>query len=237
MHLIFEVTYKCPAKCPQCPIRKREDTVDLETFKNVLETFKELPSSRYLLTISGGEPTVLDLKPYVCAAKKLGYRVTVVTNGYKPSRILEAKPDAVQISVDYFGEKHDAHRGIALWNNICVLVDCIRRGELEGFLRVTLMRDNLEDLKKLYEFADGIPILAMPIKGNPEKEPTTEQIEEAKKYAVLPKSCPVGKGQFVVTPNLDVLDCLFTRNYIGNLKDGIESILERFSTLEPYPCI
>lgn len=245
MHLIFEITHKCPAKCPQCKVRKNPITVDVHTFSRVLTIFKNVPSSRYLLTVSGGEPSVLEnLREYVCTGRKLGYSVTVVTNGYNPKRVMEAKPNAVQVSVDYFGEKHDRHRGLKLWDGVLELLYGIKDRKITGFVRMTLMNDNIEDVRKMHEFLreEEIPakIFGMPVKGVPKKKPSPEQLREAAKYCILPTGCPVGRGQFVVTPDLQVLDCLFTRNYIGSLnpldQHSFEELLRRYEKLEPYPC-
>lgn len=239
MHLIYEVTYKCPAKCPQCLVGKKSETADISTFLSVLRIFKSLACGRYLLTISGGEPTVLkNLREYVDAGKKMGYRVTVVTNGYDVDRLLRAKPDFVQVSVDYYGKRHDEHRGIDLWENVLRIVDTIKAGELKGFIRVTLMNDNLEDLKKIHSL--GVPVLAMPIRKRPDRAPSREQVVEAMKYATLPTNCPVGRGQFVITPELRCLDCIFARNYVCSLNpldsESFRHMLRKYGQLQPYPC-
>jgi len=241
MHLIFEITHKCPAKCPQCPLKTNRTTIDVTTFGKAINMFRNVPSRRYLLTISGGEPSVLDnLAEYVREGKNTGYTVTIVTNGYNPERVVSAKPDAIQVSIDYYGKRHDENRGVKLWDNIQYLLRKIERGEVAGFARMTLTKDNIQDLKKVYENFD-VPILAMPIKGNHNKTPTEEQIKEAKKYAILPKTCPVGKGQFVLTPELRALDCIFTRNFVGSLNpadaNSFEELVKKYGKLDPYPCI
>jgi len=241
MHIIFEVTHICPAKCPHCRITRDAITIDPDTFSRVVSMFKSLESSRYLLTISGGEPTALrNLHEYVDAARESGYTVTVATNGYNVRRLLRACPDFVQVSVDYFGKKHDENRGIELWENVTRIIKLIKKGGIEGFVRFTLYRDNLEDLKALHSFARPVPIIAMPVRMNEDRTPTIDQLKEASKYAILPSTCPVGKGQFVITPNLRCLDCIFTRNYVGTINpvnpDSFHTVIEKYAELEPYPC-
>lgn len=134
--------------------------------------------------------------------------------------------------------RHDEHRGIDLWENILWIVDTIKAGELKGFIRVTLMNDNLEDLKKIHSL--GVPVLAMPIRKRPDRAPSREQVLEAMKYATLPTNCPVGRGQFVITPELRCLDCIFARNYVCSLNpldsESFRHMLRKYGQLQPYPC-
>jgi len=252
MHVIAEVTYICPANCEFCPIRASGEygkNMSAEKFKRVLRLFAEyFENSRKLLTISGGEPTVRDdLPKLVKIAKKLGYTVTVATNCAFPDRLIEAKPDWVQISVDYLGSRHDVSRNIEAWFNIMRVLEWIGEEKLKGFVRFTLMNDNLSDLERLRSRLDAlglshVKIYAMPIRGCPDRSPSKEAIEYIlkKKIAVLPSRCPAGKGQFVVTADFRVLDCIFHRQELGRLEefsfDELDEIVENGRSLDPYPC-
>lgn len=249
MHLVAEITYNCPAKCSFCPLKLSQNntTMSLQKYMKALELFSEyFDSKRKLLTISGGEPTtVKELPYYVKIGKKLGYTVTVITNGWNPERVVVAKPDFVQISLDYFGTKHDSIRGIELWNRVYILLKKIKAGKIGGFIRFTLMNDNLDDLKTLKYFLEAMglnnmKIFAMPIKGNSEKAPSREDILEAKEYAILPSRCPAGKGMFVLTPDMRVMDCIFHRKELGKFKEftigELENIVSKGREIEKYPC-
>jgi len=248
MHIIAEITYSCPANCDFCPLKEEDKvTMPLDGFSRALSLFdRYLKPKRKLLTISGGEPsTCEELPEFVYEAKRLGYTTTVVTNGWNPDRILISKPDFVEISVDYYGSKHDMSRKFPLWTGVRRLLYYIKQGKLRGFIRFTLMNDNLRDLKMIREDLDNIglqdvKIYAMPIRNCPERRPGEREIFEAMNYAVLPSRCPAGKGQFVLTPDFRVLDCLFHRQVLGRLKDftfdELEAILVNGREIEKYPC-
>lgn len=249
MHIVAEMTYNCPAKCSFCPLKKETDvrTMPFNKFKLALELFSiYFRGHRKLLTISGGEPSTLKgLKDYVDVARSLGYRITVITNGWYPEKVLEAQPDFVQISLDYIGSKHNTTRGLSLWHKILKLLEYIREGKLKGFIRFTLMEDNLNDLMTLREKLDSmgledLKIFAMPIRGDSDKSPSRDDILRAMEYAILPSRCPAGKGMFVVTPDFRVLDCLFHRQVLGRLEKftiaEIEQIVEAGKKIDKYPC-
>ena len=253
MHIIAEITYRCPARCPFCPIRKelrltRRLTMDIISFKKVLELFvQRFPDSRRLLTISGGEPTMLEgLPKYVEIAHDFGFTVTVATNCYNPERLLKAKPDFVQISLDSVNNRHNDSRGLALWYKVIKVLEYVKNKELQGFIRYTLTKENITDLytlkSKLEALGLNIKIYAMPIRGCPEKAPSESDILNVirDKVAVLPTRCPAGKGQFVITPDLRVLDYIFHRKLLGKLEkisdDELDTIIEAGRKLPPFPC-
>jgi len=248
MHVIAEVTYKCPARCPFCPIDKNSKSrnMNLTHFKNALELFATL-SERRLLTISGGEPTMLPhLHKFVKLAKMLDYTVTVATNCHNPEILLKAKPDFIQISIDGVEHHHNTSRRIVLWQNVLEVLKRIKEGELNGFIRYTLMRNNVEGLyllrQKLDEMGVNVKIYAMPVRGNPELAPSKDQILMILKdgVAILPTRCPAGKGQFVITPDMQVLDCIFHRKELGRFElfshEELEEIIRNGERLEPFPC-
>ncbi len=242
MHIIAEITYKCPANCEFCPIKpikKSKETMDLNKFMQALKLFTTLPHERRLLTISGGEPTIAsNLRNFIDISHKLGFTVTVVTHCYNPNRLLEAKPDFVQISLDSVNSK--------LWHNALKVINYIKERKLKGFIRYTLTKENINDLyvlkSKLKALEVDIEIYAMPIRGNPELTPSKEDIlrllEEG--VAKLPTRCPAGRGQFVLTPDMAVLDCIFHRKLLGKFKqfsvEELAEIVERGKKLKPYPC-
>jgi len=250
MHVIAEITYKCPANCPFCPIKNLDvgkKEMELSEFASALKLFKTLPHKRRLLTISGGEPTVVkDLKSFVDVAHYLRYTVTVVSNCYNPERLLEARPDFVQISLDSIDSRHNMSRKLEVWHRVLEVLDYIKEGKLSGFIRYTLTKENVDDLYRLKSRLDAlglkIKIYAMPIRGNSELAPNKEDVLKIIKdgVAVLPSRCPAGKGQFVLTPDMVVLDCIFHRQPLGKLEkfngDELSAILENGRKLEDFPC-
>ncbi len=248
MHIVAEITYNCPANCDFCPLKKEKKTgvMNFKKFVRVLELFAAyFEGRRKLLTISGGEPsTVKNLKKYVDAAKKEGYRVTVVTNGYNPKKIVEAEPDYVQISLDFAGERHNVSRKLDLWHKVLYLLEQVKAGKLKAFIRFTLMEDNLSDLVTIRNRLDAmglknVPIFAMPVR-NSDNAPSKDVIMKASKYAILPSRCPAGKGMFVVTPDFRVLDCIFHREELGRFRKftiyELMDIVSAGRKIKQFPC-
>jgi len=229
MHLIVEITNSCPAKCSFCVVkreRKEKSTIDLATFSDIVEIFE--PDK---ITISGGEPSVVNnLEKYVNIAKTYA-SVTVVTNAFNPLKILECGADFVQVSLDAYGSKHDEIRGInGLWDRAVYIL----RQTKNSFIRFTLMDSNLDDLRKIREEFPDKKILVMP-EFFSEISPAVIRKVKEERLGPLPANCPVGK-QVVVTAELDVLPCPFYRKRLGNLLENPEEVFEKLKTLKPHPC-
>jgi len=252
VQLIFEITYTCPCNCPFCPIKKLKlegKLLPLTDYTRILELFKQYyRDDEYAAVLSGGEPgTVSFLKKYVDAARRLGYTVTVVTNAYNIRNILEARPDVIELSIDYFGEKHDKTRGLpGLFNNAMKLITLATRLGIPVVIRSTLMKDNMYDIMKLRKHLDEnglkeVPIIVMPVRGAKELKPTKHQIEELNNDGIyLSDNCPAGISSFVITPDREVLACIFYRKKLGQFwrftKEELDNILREGSKIPRFPC-
>jgi len=252
VQVIAEITYKCPAKCPFCPLRnmQRTDTMSIEDYIKALRLFRDFFDGDMAVVLSGGEPSMLEnLGDYVRVAKDLGYVVTIVTNGYIPERALEARPDAIEVSIDYFDKKHDKTRGInGLFKNALKILMDAEKYDIQPIVRSIIMKDNIEDIIKLKKFVamrelawGEIPVIAMPIRGCPEKLPSKEDIERLMEHEVIvSNNCPAGISSFVLTPSMDVLACIFYRKKLGQLKEftkeELEEILRNGKKLPRFPC-
>jgi len=258
VQVIVEVTYECPGRCAFCPVRRLglRGSMDVETFFRVLLLFRRVFGvdntrawgDQLAAVISGGEPSVLpNLWEYVRAARIAGYSVTVVTNAFHPVRVVMAEPDVVEVSVDYFGAKHDQSRGIqGLFDRAMTLLALAVKRGVTAVVRATAMRDNVFDIIMLREYLDAcglgeIPILVMPVRGAPELSPSEDQLTLLRRRGIiLSDSCPAGVSSFVVTPKLEVLPCIFYRVPLGRLErlteEELREIVERGAKLPRYPC-
>ena len=252
VQVIFEITYTCPGNCPFCPIKKLNlggKLLPLTDYKRILEVFRRhFDDDEYAAVLSGGEPgTVSFLKDYVDTARRLGYVVTIVTNAFNPKRITEAKPDLIEISIDYFGSKHDETRGVrGLFNRAMNLIAFAERAGIATVVRSTAMKDNIYDIIKLREFLDSnglrdVPILVMPVRGAPELKPLPQQLELLNKDGiVVSDNCPAGISSFVVTPDREILACIFYRKKLGQFwrftKDELEAAVKEGAKLPRFRC-
>ncbi|RLG23142.1 hypothetical protein DRN85_09865, partial [Methanosarcinales archaeon] len=193
------------------------------------------------------------LDRYVDVAKRLGYCVTVVTNGFFPDTALHSGADFIEVSLDYWGEKQEQSRRVkGLWRRITYLLEEGRRnileeGEVKVVVRATLFDDNFQDILKIHQRYPEIPILVMPVRGyivKPKKE-ELEALEELDNVYVA-NNCPAGISSFVIAPGLnpekelDVLACIFYRKLLGRLRDftkeELEKILKEGRKLPRFPC-
>ncbi len=78
--LIIDVTYRCNIRCKWC--FQHLDNYDVP-IERILGLVAQMPPGD-LIILSGGEPTLrADLPDIVHTIKDMGYRVSVITNGYK----------------------------------------------------------------------------------------------------------------------------------------------------------
>jgi len=252
VQLIFEITYSCPGNCPFCPIKRLNlegKLLPLTDYRRILEVFRKyFKSKEYAAVLSGGEPgTVSFLKDYVETARELGYTVTIVTNAFNPRKIVEAKPDVVEVSIDYFGPKHDESRGVkGLFGKAMHLLELAYKAGIVGVLRSTAMKDNIRDIVMLRKYLDTnglreVPILVMPVRGAPELKPTPRQLEMLNREGiVVSDNCPAGISSFTITPNREVLACIFYRKKLGQFwrytKEELDKIVEEGRKIPRFPC-
>jgi len=250
VQLIFEITWFCPAKCAFCLVPKMEITLPLSDYRRILEIFRQhYEDSGYAVVLSGGEPsTVPTLKEYVDAARELGYEVTIVTNAFNIRNVLDSRPDVVELSLDYYGSRHDESRGVkGLFDKAMKLVSLAVQNGISVVVRSTLMNDNIQDILKIRGHLDRcgfkeVPVLGMPVRGAPKLKPSRQQIEELLNIdgIYLSDSCPAGISSFVITPKREVLACIFYRKRLGQFqeftKDEFDEIIENGAKIPRFPC-
>lgn len=250
VQVIFEVTWVCPARCRFCTVPKTMEYMRVEDFERVLRLFRDYFKGEDLeAVISGGEPSVLpDLKRYVEVARGMGFTVTVVSNGFNPERVVEASPDAVEVSLDYIRGRHDASRGVpGLFDNCLRLIELAGERGITVVVRSTAVRDNIDDILELRRLLDekgfkDTLILVMPVRGSPGLKPSRGQLERLEKTSgvVLSDTCPAGVQSFVVTPRGEVLACIFYRRVLARLKEyslrEIEEAVREGARIPRFPC-
>jgi len=245
MQLIFEITWQCPAKCRFCTVPKADVQIPLSLYRRALRLFRGLDSEMSVV-LSGGEPTTVPtLAEYVREAKRLGYTVTLVTNGFNPDAALGSGADLIEVSADYWGERHEESRGVkGLWASIERL---LREGEGRVVIRSTLLSDNLQDILRMREAYPRIPILVMPVRGYADK-PKPEHLAALSKLenVYVADNCPAGVSSFTIVPGLDperelgVVACIFYRKPLGRLrrftKAELDEVLGEGARLPRFPC-
>jgi len=250
IQVIAEITYICPCRCSFCIVPKTRKTMSLGHYRRALALFKEFfNDNKPAVVISGGEPSVVEnLEEYVTAAKELEYMVTVATNGYNPAKVLRALPHVVEVSIDYFGEKHDSIRGVkGLFERAMNLIRLAYfRIGIMPVVRSTVMKDNIGDIIRIRKYLNDlmmeeIPVIAMPVRGAPHLAPASEQLKLLEKHGIIiSDNCPAGISSFVIDPDMNVLACIFYRKKLGELRrftiDELKAIVEEGRRIPRFPC-
>lgn len=158
---VVAVTLNCNARCVMCDIWKNRIKDELEP-----REFAALPASLRDINISGGEPFLRRDLPAIVAQMKNACpraRLVISTNGFLPDRIVVQMEEIVRIdpriglrvSLDGYAQKHEEIRGIpGGWEKCMKVLDSARRlGVRDLGIGVTIMDENVDHLRPLYEFS------------------------------------------------------------------------------------
>ena len=165
LRYFFELTHLCNLNCPYCYIGKNRAKEELST-NEWLNVIKQIPFYGFI-TLVGGEPLIRkDFSEilFACAKKTFG-KVNVVTNGTLledkiADDIIKSKMLLLSVSLDGWGKNHDKFRnkeGIfnTIKNNLENLNEKRKKEKspLMIDIKTIVLKDNLEDILKLYEYA------------------------------------------------------------------------------------
>lgn len=160
-HAILAITLNCNSRCSMCNIWQNKIKNELQP-----KEFLKLPSSLKDINITGGEPFLrMDIGKIVKNLKKAApqARLVVSSNGFLPKVIeknlpsmLQADPKlALRFSLDGWQATHNQIRGIPHGFNLVLESLKIARqaGVKDLGIGFTIMKKNLKELKKIYEFS------------------------------------------------------------------------------------
>ena len=169
LRFFFELTHRCNLSCPYCYLGKNK-VKDEMTTDEWLEVIKEIPFYS-LITLVGGEPLIREdfVEIFKACAQKTNYKTHLVTNGILfndeiISALVKYKLLLLSVSLDGWMEHHDIERGIKdssksafkrIINNLDNLsLQCsTSHTNIMVDIKTIVLKDNLEDILKLYEFA------------------------------------------------------------------------------------
>ncbi len=163
LRYFFELTHLCNLNCPYCYVGKSNIKEELTTkdWKNIID---QIPFYSFV-TLVGGEPLIRkDFSEilFYCCKKTFG-KVNVVTNGTLMNEniiddFIKSKMLLVSVSLDGWGKNHDKNRlkdGIfsKIQENLEILNEKRKNKRLMVDIKTIVLKDNLEDLIKLYEYS------------------------------------------------------------------------------------
>ena len=164
LRYFFELTHLCNLNCPYCYIgenRKKDELTTSQWF----DVINQIPFWGFI-TLVGGEPLIredfCEILEY--ASKKVLRKVNVVTNGVLINEkiihsFIKSKMLLLSVSLDGWKENHDKNRakkGIfkKITDNLNELRNQIifSNSNLIIDIKTIVLKDNLEDILKLYEY-------------------------------------------------------------------------------------
>ncbi len=85
---VFVRLYGCNLTCDFCDDELHKSVMNEMSFEELLKKIKTYPSKSIIIT--GGEPSIYNLRPFISFLHKSSYRVSVETNGYSFENIKNA---------------------------------------------------------------------------------------------------------------------------------------------------
>ncbi len=164
LRYFFELTHLCNLNCPYCYVGQDrvKDELSTNDWFNIID---QIPFYSFV-TLVGGEPLIRNDFCDILeeTSKRVMGKVNVVTNGVLINdkiidSFIESKMLLLSVSLDGWKENHDKNRGKeGIFNTIVDNLDnlshqCRERGsKLMIDIKTIVLKDNLEDILKLYQY-------------------------------------------------------------------------------------
>ena len=163
LRYFFELTHRCNLNCPFCYVGNNRNKPEL-TKNDWFDIIEQIPFYSFI-TLVGGEPLIReDFSDILFAAcKKTFGKVNVVTNGILMKNkiiddFIKSKMLLVSISLEGWGNNHNKIRGkngifSTIFDNLEELKEKRKKSHLMVDIKTIVLKDNFEDIIKLYEYA------------------------------------------------------------------------------------
>ena len=164
--LYYKPTARCDCRCRICDRWQRpslrDEELPLPVVAEILARFRRAGAA--VLTMWGGEPLLReDLPRILAAARELGYRTSLCTNGRRlAEQAAEIAPllDVLLCSLDAFGPDHDELRGVrGLFERVVSGIEAAKRhARCDVKIWAVLHRQNREHIAKLARLAADLGV-------------------------------------------------------------------------------
>lgn len=152
---ILMINTKCNLKCSFCDLYKDNKEMKFDKIKYILDELKKL-KIKYL-AITGGEPLFhKDISKIINYAYKLGYSISLATNGLLIKNNLNTlnKVNFISISLDGIKETHNKLRNADIYNKVVDGIKSLKKLKKNKKRRIEInfvvTNKNIKDLKKVY---------------------------------------------------------------------------------------
>ncbi|WP_309664945.1 radical SAM protein [Tabrizicola sp.] len=161
---------RCNLACSHCYSTSSPLKASILPVEPLIEALSLLRLEGYeVLSLSGGEPLLYpDLQRLVGAAKVLGYRVGVITNGFRITqrhRSLIESLDAIAVSFDGMEGLHNRIRGNArAWDVAIKALDYLREIGKPAAAAFTVSNQSLQDVPDFIELCATLGVRAVQLR-------------------------------------------------------------------------
>lgn len=163
------VTNRCNLKCVMCRQWREEPARELSTedWKGII---KDLRSDGIRnIHFTGGEPLIRgDLADLVRYCAGLGIATGMTTNATlldkeKLDELTGAGIRSIALSIDALGHDYEKIRGVngsfeRMRRGALLIAEAKKKNGIDAYVNFTLMRDNLDEIRSVKKFSDGLSI-------------------------------------------------------------------------------
>ncbi len=166
--LAIEITDRCNLNCEHCYMSSVDCArSEKNSTKDWLLFFDRLEAdfgNKVLIQITGGEPLLReDIFEILEYLNKLGFRVTMVTNGTllneEKIAMLSKYVSSISISLDGFMEAHNYLRSSNVYDRVVDNIKLLKNLNFKYLtIKTTVYKKNLNSLKEFYKFIQNLNI-------------------------------------------------------------------------------
>ena len=163
-NIIFTVTQLCNYKCVMCRCWESKWSKDCLTDEQLINSIKEFSEIYDVkdIILTGGEPLLRkNLLDIIKTCKKVGFNVTLTTNGSLLNKnnipkLIDTGLDVFSLSLDSLNpETHDEIRGVkGAYDNVMQVIDTISKIDKKIHLSLvcTIMKHNIDEVPDMVEW-------------------------------------------------------------------------------------
>ena len=150
------LNYTCNLHCAYCSAPSSKEVMKLSDLEDLLVNLKKIGTLQ--ISYAGGEPTVYPYYRYaIKRAKELGFFVTVSTNGWDNSLVINASeketPHLVSVSLDGPKAAHERYRGKGSWSKAIQALEALQKKDIPRAINTVIGKHNcqIETIKWLID--------------------------------------------------------------------------------------
>ncbi|MFH1593480.1 MAG: radical SAM protein [Candidatus Omnitrophota bacterium] len=164
LKVLFELTYRCNFRCVHCyNVKEKKKELTTAQVKKILTGLSK--AGCFHVGFTGGEPLMRkDIFKILDHAKRLGLRITILTNGYLVNPGVADKIAALgtslnKVDISFLGADRSTFEAITRkkgsHNKVMNAVRLLRRRDAPVMIKPTLMRQNKDEFFKIKGIADS----------------------------------------------------------------------------------